>query len=217
MDLKWKILCWRTNSPSLSIGKLSPANLEVKLMYYSDPSKSPWSIVRTNRVQTFKLPHVLIFLIIFDIFWHLENSICRICPFLKKISSHFRILHHFSGEKPRNHRRIGNQAKLLEDGRPRCRAWGSWWWTGTVSKSTKSFGPREGQGHQNEKKHTYCGVEAVKQDEFISCHWCDHKDCQCKHDRESSHLSSNLHEWTWKTSTWQAPWSCKGMIPSTLR
>ena len=152
MDLKWKILCWRTNSPSLSIGKLSPANLEVKLMYYSDPSKSPWSIVRTNRVQTFKLPHVLIFLIIFDIFWHLENSICRICPFLKKISSHFRILHHFSGEKPRNHRRIGNQAKLLEDGRPRCRAWGSWWWTGTVSKSTKSFGPREGQGHQNEKK-----------------------------------------------------------------
>ena len=141
----WKMLCWRTNSPSLSIGKLSWANLEVKLMYYSDPSKSPWSIVRKNRLQTFTLPHVLIFcssLIYLD-FRHLENSIC---PFLKNISSQFRILHHSSGEKPRNHRRIGNQAKLLEDGRPRCRAWGSWWWTGTVSKSTKSFGPRQGQG-----------------------------------------------------------------------
>lgn len=41
MDLKWKILCWRTNSPSLSIGKLSPANLEVKLMYYSTTQMHP--------------------------------------------------------------------------------------------------------------------------------------------------------------------------------
>ena len=171
------MLCWRTNWPSLSIGKLS-ANLEVKSMYYSDPSKSPWSIVHkkigsklSNYPTSLFSDHVWYILTLREFHQPLEQKILpKFCP-------------HFSGEKPRNYRRIGNQAKLLEDGRPRCRAWGSWWDPEPCPNAPKFWFLRQGQGHENGKNIYFCGVEALKQDECISyyrcisCNWCDNKDC----------------------------------------